>query len=136
MRRARVWLSVMAGCLLLSIAFVLFIGLPDETERIMRRHGPLTRRYRQNDYVELYTTVSGTIPERTAIYRELLRAGWTGEGSRDHIDFNRPGLPEMHGLQMQEHAGRIYVIYDRFASPSELLVHQIKARFGIDDSGK
>jgi hypothetical protein len=128
MTRARVWLAILTGCLLLSIGLVLLLEQPDEAVRILRRHGNVQSRYFQNPKGPatsvFQTRVPGPRPEASGVYQDLVTAGWRASPRfYGGLDLRKgTGLVELY------FTGRdtVLVSYTRGATPAEQRLSAIK----------
>jgi hypothetical protein len=140
-KRASLWLIVMTACSALSIG-LLVVTRPDEAESIMRRHGRLHRQYVEggsafDDGIQLTTRVEGDEPKVTAIYNDLLQAGWTPwtKPARNVTALVRPSDDRSAYLGLHRTpTGEVEVIRNRPATGIERLVHRVKTTVGIDDT--
>jgi hypothetical protein len=138
MRRARVWLSLIVACLLLSAGFVLLFQPPDDTERLMRSYGPVKREYYEDpdgrgDVVSFKATVASTGLTGTSICRDLVKMGWTQSiASGDWVLLVTSGPTAANcSLHMTER-GSVLVTYERKATAREQRAHPIRALVGMD----
>jgi hypothetical protein len=120
------------GCL--SGALVVLIGQPDEVEEMVRRHGPVTKRYYPDpdEFVGIETDISAQEPTDTDIYRELSRAGWIE--SSPHQVVLQPADGTFKTLMLvPTERGVMHVVYHRRPTRAERLMHRITAALRIED---
>jgi hypothetical protein len=132
MHRAKVWVWVMGGCVVLSLCLIGLFGRPDETESIVRRHGTARKRYFPStsaggqDRVAIEVDLESTDPVGNAIYQELVQEGWTPMTGRLSILLT-PGRKVPARALFPTKNGKVHVIYSRPANQAERFLHGIKS---------
>jgi hypothetical protein len=128
MKPTRLWLSVTAASLLLSVALAWLIHVPTDAEKALRRYSlktthSLGRNKSGNlENVWLEAQIEGAKPENTGIFRDLKQAGWV----EVHVDRDF-GLDPPDGSPQSVHFGwsgenKLTITYFREASRSEKLL--------------
>jgi hypothetical protein len=142
-RRTKLWLIVAVSCLLLSLGLVFILGQPDETERLLRRYGPVTYRYIDNsgpgpsgrDSIAFQTEFRCADPNRRDIDSEFAKLGWIelAYSARSAL-YHMPRTKQFSSASSSWREGRMHVRYSRPATSAERFLHRLKAAIGIEGS--
>jgi hypothetical protein len=131
MRRRLIVIAVPLLVVLAGLAML--IGQVDETELIMGRYGRVTGTLHPTEpgVLQFEAVVPGRNAKESALYRDLVNAGWNERPDPFGLSLSKPGPRSIHFWSALPGDGEFRATYLRRETNLEHLLRRIRASLGM-----